>query len=118
MLDFLGFIITSALMVFAVNAVITFMDVSQSAKLILAALERHLLRQQSRRIFRLVDLPWWRRSSGPASLRPQRRHNSRIQRLQSARIQKLPYPWLAPDARPALKTSTGSRTRGGLREQM
>ena len=56
MLDFLGFIITSALMVFAVNAVITFMDVSHSAKLILAALERHLLRQQSRRIFRLVDL--------------------------------------------------------------
>ena len=84
MLDFLGFIITSALMVFAVNAVIAFMDVSL----------------------------------GPASLRPQRRHNSRIQRLQSARIQKLPYPWLAPDARPALKTSTGSRTRGGLREQM
>ena len=38
MLDFLGFIITSALMVFVVNAVITFMDVSQSAKLILAAL--------------------------------------------------------------------------------
>ena len=116
MLDFLGFIITSALMVFAVNAVIAFMDVSLSAKLILAALERHLLRQQSRRIFRLVDL----RGGGklPASLRPQRRHNSRIQRLQSARIQKLPYPWLAPDARPALKTSTGSRTRGGLREQM
>ena len=60
MLDFLGFIITSALMVFAVNAAITFMDGSPSAKLILAALERHLLRQQSRRIFRLVDLPWWR----------------------------------------------------------
>ena len=38
MLDFLGFIVTLALMVIAVNAVITFMDVSQSAKLTLAAL--------------------------------------------------------------------------------
>jgi hypothetical protein len=38
MLDFLGFIVTLALMVLAVNAVITFMDVSQSAKLTLAAL--------------------------------------------------------------------------------
>jgi hypothetical protein len=38
MLDFLGFIATAALMVLAVNAVITFMDVSQSAKLILATL--------------------------------------------------------------------------------
>jgi hypothetical protein len=38
MLDFLGFIVTAALMVLAVNAVITFMDVSQSAKLTLAAL--------------------------------------------------------------------------------
>jgi hypothetical protein len=37
-LDFLGFILTLALMVLAVNAVITFMDVSQSAKLNLAAL--------------------------------------------------------------------------------
>jgi hypothetical protein len=37
-LDFLGFILTLALMVLAVNAVITFMDVSQSAKLYLAAL--------------------------------------------------------------------------------
>jgi hypothetical protein len=38
MLDFLGFIATSALMVLAVNAVITFMDASPSAKLILATL--------------------------------------------------------------------------------
>src|SRR5262245_13526069 len=38
MLDFFGFIVTSALMVLAVNAVITFMDVSQSAKLTLATL--------------------------------------------------------------------------------
>jgi len=38
MLDFLGFISTSALMVLAVNAVITFMDVSPSAKLSLATL--------------------------------------------------------------------------------
>jgi hypothetical protein len=38
MLDFLGFIVTLALMVLAVNALITFMDVSQSAKLTLAAL--------------------------------------------------------------------------------
>src|SRR5262245_61419258 len=38
MLDFLGFIVTSALMVLAVNAVITFMDVSPSAKLLLATL--------------------------------------------------------------------------------
>src|SRR5262245_19016870 len=38
MLDFLGFIATAALMVLAVNAVITFMDVSPSAKLILATL--------------------------------------------------------------------------------
>jgi hypothetical protein len=38
MLDFLGFIATSALMVLAVNAVITLMDVSPSAKLILATL--------------------------------------------------------------------------------
>ena len=38
MLDFLGFIVTLSLMVIAVNAVITFMDVSQSAKLTLAAL--------------------------------------------------------------------------------
>jgi hypothetical protein len=38
MLDFLGFIITLALMVFAVSAVIMFVDVSQRAKLILAAL--------------------------------------------------------------------------------
>jgi hypothetical protein len=38
MLDFLGFIVTAALMVLAVNAVITFMDVSQNAKLTLAAL--------------------------------------------------------------------------------
>ena len=38
MLDFLGFIVTLALMVFAVIAVITFMDVSQSAKLTMAAL--------------------------------------------------------------------------------
>ena len=36
MLDFLGFIATAALMVLAVNAVITFMDVSPSAKLTLA----------------------------------------------------------------------------------
>jgi hypothetical protein len=33
MVDFLGFIATAALMVLAVNAVITFMDVLQSAKL-------------------------------------------------------------------------------------
>ena len=38
MLDFLGFIVTVALMVLAVNAVITFMDIPQSAKLTLAAL--------------------------------------------------------------------------------
>ena len=38
MLDFLGFIATAALMVLAVNAVITFMDVSPSAKLTLATL--------------------------------------------------------------------------------
>jgi hypothetical protein len=38
MLDFLGFIATAALMVLAVNAVITFMDVSPNAKLILATL--------------------------------------------------------------------------------
>ncbi len=38
MLDFLGFIVTAVLMVLAVNAVITFMDVSRSAKLTLAAL--------------------------------------------------------------------------------
>ena len=38
MLDFLGFIVTAALMVLAVNAIITFMDVSQSAKLSLAGL--------------------------------------------------------------------------------
>jgi hypothetical protein len=38
MLDLLGFIATAALMVLAVNAVITFMDVSPSAKLILATL--------------------------------------------------------------------------------
>src|SRR5262249_16194203 len=38
MLDFLGFIATAALMVLAVNAVITFMDVSPSSKLILATL--------------------------------------------------------------------------------
>ena len=38
MLDFLGFIVTAVLMVLAVNAIITFMDVSQSAKLTLAAL--------------------------------------------------------------------------------
>src|SRR5688572_15656894 len=38
MLDFLGFIVTAALMVLAVNAVITFMDASQNAKLTLAAL--------------------------------------------------------------------------------
>ena len=38
MLDFLGFIVTAALMVLAVNAVITFMDVSPSAKLTLATL--------------------------------------------------------------------------------
>src|SRR5262245_60091603 len=38
MLDFLGFIATAVLMVLAVNAIITFMDVSQSAKLTLAGL--------------------------------------------------------------------------------
>src|SRR6188472_3500491 len=38
MLDFFGFIATAALMVLAVNAVITFMDVSPSAKLALATL--------------------------------------------------------------------------------
>lgn len=38
MLDFLGFIVTAALMVLAVNAIITFMDVTQSAKLTLAGL--------------------------------------------------------------------------------
>src|SRR6478672_3609291 len=38
MLDSLGFIATAALMVLAVNAIITFMDVSPSAKLILATL--------------------------------------------------------------------------------
>jgi len=38
MLDFLGFIATLALMVLAVNAVITFMGVSPSAKLTLATL--------------------------------------------------------------------------------
>jgi hypothetical protein len=38
MLDFLGFIATAALMVLAVNAVITFMDVSPSAKLTRATL--------------------------------------------------------------------------------
>ena len=38
MLDFLGFIATAALMVLAVNAVITFMDVSPSAKLTVATL--------------------------------------------------------------------------------
>ena len=38
MLDFLCFIATAALMVLAVNAVITFIDVSQRAKLTLAAL--------------------------------------------------------------------------------
>jgi len=38
MLDFLGFIATAALMVLAVNAVITFMDISPRAKLTLATL--------------------------------------------------------------------------------
>jgi hypothetical protein len=37
MLDFLGFIATLALMVFVVNALITFMNISRSAKLTLAA---------------------------------------------------------------------------------
>jgi hypothetical protein len=43
MLDFLGFIATAALMVLAVNAVIIFMDVSQSAK----PLPRRLCRSPS-----------------------------------------------------------------------
>jgi hypothetical protein len=38
MLDFLGFIATAALMVLAVSAVITFINVSPNAKLILATL--------------------------------------------------------------------------------
>jgi hypothetical protein len=38
MLDFLGTIVTAALMVFAVNAMIIFMDISQRAKLTLAAI--------------------------------------------------------------------------------
>ena len=38
MLDFLGIIATAALMVFAVNALITFMDIPRSAKLTLAAI--------------------------------------------------------------------------------
>lgn len=38
MLDFFGMIATAALMVFAVNAVITYMDIPRSAKLILAAI--------------------------------------------------------------------------------
>lgn len=38
MLDFLGIIATTALMVFAVNALITFMDIPRSAKLTLAAI--------------------------------------------------------------------------------
>jgi hypothetical protein len=38
MLDFLGIIATAALMVFAINALITFMDIPRSAKLTLAAI--------------------------------------------------------------------------------
>lgn len=38
MLDFLGIIATAALMVFIVNALLTFMDISRSAKLTLAAI--------------------------------------------------------------------------------
>ena len=38
MLDFVGTIVTAALMVFAVNAVIVFMDISRSAKLVLAGI--------------------------------------------------------------------------------
>ena len=36
MLDFVGTIVTAALMVFAVNAMIVFMDISRRAKLVLA----------------------------------------------------------------------------------
>src|SRR5256885_15544546 len=38
MLDFIGTIVTAALMVLVVNALITFMDIPRSAKLTLAAL--------------------------------------------------------------------------------
>lgn len=38
MLDFIGTIVTAALMVFAVNAVIVFMDITRAAKLVLAGL--------------------------------------------------------------------------------
>src|SRR5262245_66493628 len=38
MLDFAGTIVTAALMVFAVNAVIVFMDTTRAAKLVLAGL--------------------------------------------------------------------------------
>ena len=37
MLDFIGMVITAALMVLVVNALITFMDVSRAAKVTLAA---------------------------------------------------------------------------------
>src|ERR1700704_41022 len=38
MLDFVGTIVTAALMVFAVNAMIVFMDISRRAKLVLAGI--------------------------------------------------------------------------------
>jgi hypothetical protein len=37
MLDFVGTVVTAALMMFVVNALLTFMDVSRAAKLTLAA---------------------------------------------------------------------------------
>ena len=64
MLDFLGFIVTAALVVLAVNAVMTFMHVSPSTGRAGRSLERHYAAAGSawmvaiKKLFYINDLYW------------------------------------------------------------